>query len=206
MSTEAGRGNDLVTPPDFDQLYRHDVDPWRVGSSFYEQRKQALVLASLSQPDYVEVWDPACGTGHLVAQLAGRAKRVRASDASAPAIEIARRTCRGLANVQLDVAVLPGPVAERAVDDRRFDLMVIGEFLYYLEEPARSATLNRLDRYAAAQAEIVSVHWRRRPHDGWLSGEDVQREIVAHLTTRGWTATVHLDDPGFVLDTLRLDR
>ncbi len=36
--------------PDFEALYVRDPDPWQVGSSWYEQRKLSIVLASLPKP------------------------------------------------------------------------------------------------------------------------------------------------------------
>ena len=39
----------MVNVPDFDTLYRDDPDPWQVASSFYEQRKRAVLLASLTR-------------------------------------------------------------------------------------------------------------------------------------------------------------
>ena len=41
----------MIKVPDFEALYRRDADPWRVASSFYEQRKLDLVLAVLEPAD-----------------------------------------------------------------------------------------------------------------------------------------------------------
>ena len=87
----------MSQPPDFETLYRANHDPWRVGTSSYEQRKLDIVLACLSRPRYCLAWDPACGTGHLAARLAERCDRVLASDASEAAVALTTTECRAWA-------------------------------------------------------------------------------------------------------------
>ena len=43
----AGAGA-MIQPPDFEALYGREHDPWQVGSSWYEQRKLAVVAATSS--------------------------------------------------------------------------------------------------------------------------------------------------------------
>ena len=81
----------MVNVPDFDTLYRADPDPWDVASSFYEQRKRAVLLACLTRPSYASVWDPACGTGEPAAELVTRTDSGVATDSSMEAVPAARR-------------------------------------------------------------------------------------------------------------------
>jgi SAM-dependent methyltransferase len=185
--------------PNFEELYRANADPWAVGFSFYEQRKLQLLLAALSRPHYARAWDPACGTGHLAARLAQRTEHVLATDAAAAAVEITRRTCVGLPNVTVEQRSLPDP----ALDRETFDLVILGEFLYYLTDADRSASYALLESLTSPSAEVAAVHWRHHPHDAWLSGADVQAELVAAFGEHGWRLGVHLEDPDFVLHTLR---
>lgn len=185
-------------PPDFDAKYRADPDPWDVGGSPYEQRKRAVVLAGLRRPRYTGAWDPACGTGHLTADLAARCDRVVASDASATAARLAAERCAGLA-VDVSHRALP-----EAPDDAAFtpDLVLLSEVFYYLSDAERAATVAVVDARAAADAELVAVHWDGAPDDAWLSGRGAQTELVAQLLARGWRQRVHHEDDGFLLDTL----
>lgn len=184
-------------PPDFDAYYRADPDPWDVGSSAYEQRKRAVVLACLRRPRYGSAWDPACGTGHLTAELAARCDRVAASDGSATAADLARERCAGLP-VTVSHRALPDPPEEGF----RPDLVLLSEVFYYLADTVRAATLALIDARAARAAELVVVHWEGSPDDAWLSGPAAQQEVVSQLGERGWTHRIHHDDDGFLLDTL----
>ncbi|MGI8456568.1 MAG: methyltransferase [Propionibacteriaceae bacterium] len=190
----------MITP-DFEAMYAADPDPWRVGSSFYETRKRELVLAALGRPTYAAAWDPSCGTGHLVHRLAARCRTVLATDASPAAVELTSASCAGLDNVTVRRVAVPTDPGEHPVAG--FDLVVIAEFLYYLDPAGRAATLGLIHELAAAGAEVVAVHWRHQPHDGWRSGAEVQQEVLTTLGSLGWEPAVHVDDPDFVLDTMR---
>lgn len=190
-------------PPDFDAMYAGNPDPWDVGGSFYEQRKRAVVLAGLRRARYVSAWDPACGTGHLTADLAARCDRVVASDASATATGLARERCAGLPVTVSHRALPDAPDAPDALDGGFApDLLVLSEVFYYLPDPVRAATVALVDRLAAPDAEVVCVHWDGAPDDAWLSGRGAQSELVAQLVARGWTQRIHHEDEGFLLDTV----
>jgi SAM-dependent methyltransferase len=184
--------------PDFDAVYRADPDPWRVRSSHYETRKLAIVLACLSRESYRKAWDPGCGIGELAAHLASRADWILATDGSAEAVSLARGRCAGLGNVVLTQLKLPGiaPVGDA-------DLIVLSEFWYYLAQDARRESLEMIRCASSYDAELLSVHWRQRPHDAWLSGEDVQAEIASRLEATGWSRLVHHEDEAFVLNVHR---
>lgn len=186
-----------MTAPDFDRMYIEEGDPWKVGSSWYEQRKIAVALACLADPSYDRVLDPACGTGHLARAVAERSGMVVAKDASAPAVEIARRVCESVENVDIDVAALPYASGETAGP---FDLIVLSEFLYYLSPEMRRLTIGSVLDRAADRAEIIAVHWRDAPEDGTSSGDDVHIELRERLKVEGFRHQVAHFDEEFVVD------
>ena len=193
----------MIDLPDFDALYRRDPDPWNVRSSFYEQRKLSIVLACLQRPRYRFAWDPACGVGELAAELATRSERVLASDASAEAVRLTRQRGAGLTGLEIRRLALPDvPPAP----PRGFDLVVLSEFLYYLPAADRAATLAALATVVGEDAEVLSVHWRHHPHDAWLSGADVESEVVDGLVELGWRHRFRHDDRDFVVDGLERGR
>lgn len=195
----------MTQVPDFDALYRADPDPWRVRSSFYERRKLEIVLSCLSCATYDVAWDPACGVGELALRLADRATQVLATDASAEAVARTREqlagrdTSRG-AEIRVEVSALPAPPPG---DFPAPDLVVLSEFVYYLHAADRFASLAMIDAQAASAAELMTLHWRHRPDDGYLSGAAMQAEIGHHVGRSGWTPLVHHEDRDFVLDSYR---
>jgi SAM-dependent methyltransferase len=184
--------------PDFDALYRAEPDPWSVRTSPYEQRKLSIIMACLNRPHYEAAWDPTCGVGELAFQLADRAAHVLATDASAEAVALTRQRCADRTGVE--VAQLRLPLPPPCSD---LDLIVLSEFCYYLEAADRRSMMTMINSVAAGNGEVLSVHWRFKPHDGWLSGESVQREIAGGLRRSGWTQTTHHLDTNFILDVHR---
>ena len=81
----------MVNVPDFDTLYRADPDPWDVASSFYEQRKRAVLLAWCDPPSYRVGVDPDCGTVELAAEPVTRTDTGVATDSSVEAVPAAPR-------------------------------------------------------------------------------------------------------------------
>lgn len=197
----------MIDTPDLSDVHppwpeRPDPGPTTVRASFYEERKLATVLASLSQPRYRHVWDAACGTGELAARLAGRADELLATDSTVQAVRLARSRCHDLPQVHVHGWELPAAPPDLA----GLDLVVLSEIAYHLTEPERAALVSTLDAVAGDDAEVVALHWRYRPHDATLSGEEVETELVDRLTALGWRHRVQHDDEDFVLDSLERHR
>lgn len=193
----------VVNPPDFDRLYIEEQDPWRVGSSWYEQRKIAIVLATLAERNYSRALDPACGTGHLARELATRSDQVVATDASPAAIEITRATCATVENVAVGARTLPFEDAvqpDLADGDGPFDLIVLSEVLYYLSAEQRQQAVASVLQRAAQRVEVLAVHWREHPEDGAVSGDDVHAQLRADFKERGFRHQVAHFDEEFVID------
>lgn len=192
----------MSAPPDFDRLYVDEIDPWLVGSSWYEERKVGVVLAALAERRYAAALDPACGTGHLARALADRCDAVLACDASAPAIAVARTTCAGIDNVTLAVHAMPYRTAPYGISGPLgpFDLVVLSEVLYYLDAENREAAALGVIERAAPRVEVVAVHWRERTENAVASGDEVHAELREIFKTRGFRHQVAHFDEEFVLD------
>jgi len=201
----------VAEPAEFDDWYRDDPDPFGVRTRWYERRKRAVLLASLRLERYRCAWDPACGTGDLALALADRCALVVGSDVAPRAVALSRALTAGRPNVRIERNALPDVVGIPLVGSARpsageestdgFDLLVLAEVQYYLPAAARAATVAALDSAmrAPGPVELVSVHWRHHPHDGFLSGVDVTAELDAQLRGRGWASAVRHDDAEFVL-------
>jgi SAM-dependent methyltransferase len=151
----------------FDDLYRRHRDPWGFRTRWYETRKRQLTMAALPNRRYGSVFEPGCSIGLLTQLLAGRSDRVLAMDVSPAAVQQARA---GLAaHVQLQQGSVP-----QDWPAGRFDLVVLSELGYYLDEP----TCQQMAEMAATAAgDLVAVHWRHPVEDYPLTGDRVHQIV-----------------------------
>lgn len=189
----------MTRVPDFEAVYLAEHDPWQVATSWYERRKLAVLLASLPREHYRRVWEPGCGIGVATAALASRADEVVASDASAVAVERARRRTSELGHVRVEHSGLPEVPLAGIVD-----LVVVAEFLYYLDDLA--AALNAVWSVCGPGTELVFVHWAHRPHDAFLDGLETQEAVRRQAADRQSKPLVRHHDRDFLLDVYEATR
>ena len=157
---------------DFDRRYRADEDPWRFGSSLYEQFRYDSIVEAVGERTYHRAFEPACSIGVLTARLASIAEQVVAVDASPAAISAARQRLVGLDNVDLHVGVLPEWWPEGD-----FDLIVFSELGYYWDVPGLDDLLSRLGGVVRPGGVLVAVHWLGTSPDHLLSGRTVHERL-----------------------------
>lgn len=177
----------------FDRLYTRSDDPWQVATRVYEQRKADLLIACLTHPRYARAYEPGCGTGELTLKLAPRCDHVWAGDASAPAVRIARERTHALPQVRVDLQQLPRDWPA----GHAFDLIVISEWAYYLDEPA----VRRLAQDCAASlrpgATLLACHSRARFDDRRCETAQVHAAFARAL---GQPPSVHHEEAEFLID------
>ena len=143
------------------RLYDASPDPWAFETSWYEQRKYALTLASLPRERYASAYEPGCSIGVLTRLLAGRCDSLLASDLITRAVEAARSRVRDLGNVRVEQLDTP-----REWPDGSFDLIVLSELAYFLQPPEVVELARRTGASLVAGGNVVAVHWRG-PIDAW---------------------------------------
>jgi SAM-dependent methyltransferase len=159
----------------FHAMYATSDDPWGFTERWYERRKYALTLASLSSERYDRVFEPGCSIGVLSAELVLCSDQLLCMDVSPRAVELARRRLerhRGRASVIIGDLVTDWPSG-------RFDLIVLSEVLYYLEPAELDEIIQRLPRSLTDGGEVVAVHWRRKVEEYPQSGDDVHDRLLA---------------------------
>lgn len=189
-----------VAADHFERLYRADADPWRVASAWYERRKRGLLLAALGREHYRHALEPGCGTGELTRCLALRCAQVCAVDV-APAA--AARCGERMAGEGLDhVAVLPLDLPRQWPDvpPDGFDLIVLSEVAYYLDDAALRAFLHGVDASLGAGGELVACHWLP-DFDDRLQPTDALHAALGALP--GLVCTARHEEPEFRLDVWR---
>jgi SAM-dependent methyltransferase len=176
----------------FASLYQDSDDPWLLRDRWYERRKRALTLAALPDEHYGRIYEPGCANGELTSELAARCDTLLAADLNPAAVDLARRRVSYLQNVQVEQRAMPDDWP-----DGEFDLIVISEVAYYLNERQLSGLIARLTASLSKGGTVIACHWRR-PIEGWPhSGDHVHGELRARLALPSLS---HYQDNDMVLD------
>lgn len=184
----------------FEALYAANDDPWSVRAAWYEQRKRALVLASLGRARYRSAFEPGCGNGEMSAALAARCDRLLACDGSASAVAAAQKRLQAsdAGTVRIEQCGLPDgwPRAER------FDLVVISELAYYFDAAAIEQMLARACASLDEGGELVLCHYLHDFDDRVTATEDAHALAGA---MPGLVRVAHHLDQDFLLEAWRKD-
>ncbi len=141
----------------FDELYGASDDPYSVRTRWYEQRKRALLMAALPNPRYRRAFEPGCGVGELTVELAGRCDTVLASDFSEQAVRVTRQRTGDMAHVQVERQTLPADWPRHVLS---FDLIVLSELAYFLDESRVQELARCCGRSLVADGTLVACDWR----------------------------------------------
>ncbi|GAA0468046.1 methyltransferase [Actinoplanes capillaceus] len=179
----------------FTGLYLAKDDPWDIASKWHDRRKFAVTMASLPRERYERCYEPGASVGTLTRMLAGRCGEVLAVDSVPEAVGLLRQNTADLPNVRAERAELPAELP-----DGTFDLVVIGDLLYYLSAADLTALLDGLVQRLEPGGDLVSVHFRDRENGGNYDGFNAHAALFA---TAGLTPVVHHEDEWFLLDVLR---
>ena len=104
---------------------------------------------------------------------------------------------RDLPNVRVERAILPAELP-----DGTFDLIVIGDLLYYLSAEDLAATVDGLLARLEPGGDLVSVHFRDRENGGSYDGFNAHGPLGGRP---GLTSVVHHSDEWFLLDVWRAE-
>src|SRR3989442_1432643 len=108
-------------------MYMAKDDPWDLATKWHDRRKYAVTVASLPREHYRRCYEPGASIGHLTRLLAERCDEVLATDAIEAAVVQGREVVADRPNVRFERATLPADLP-----DGTFDLVVVGDLLYYL--------------------------------------------------------------------------
>lgn len=179
----------------FDELYAERDDPWDLSSSDYERHKLALLLASLPHARYRLAFEPGCAIGVTTEALAGRCDRIIAMDGSPSAVHQTRDRLAGADHVS---AVLGRVPADWPAES--FDLIVVSELLYYLDDDARLAVAGLASQTLAPDGHVMAVHWRHPFREAHVTGDQVHAELADRLRSAGLAVVTCQVEEDFLLD------
>lgn len=183
MSTPAGY---------FEDMYAAAPDPWHLASRWYERRKHALTVAVLTRDRYSSAFEPGCSVGALTALLAPRCDRLLATDRVPAALEVARRRLGDVPGLRLEAMAVPDQFPPGG-----FDLVVLSEIGYYLDEPGLDRLLTAATASLVRGGELVAVHWRHPVADHALTGDRVHQRLDSAV---GLGRVSRLEEDDFLLE------
>lgn len=185
----------MVTQPTSDAYFREvwadDDDPWDHGSRWYETRKYGLTISALPAERYRRGFEPGCGAGFLTVRLAERCDALVAMERSARGADVTRRRCGEHPGVE----VLDGRIPEEWPDGT-FDLVVLSELLYYLDDAQLAAAIHQTGDCLQPGGHVLAVHYRRRVPEHARLGDDVHAALRAAFGT----PLANYTEDDFVLD------
>ncbi len=170
----------------FHDLYAASDDPWQLAERSYEQRKFDITIASLPRAHYASAFEPGCSIGVLTQRLAARCDRVLATDPAAPLDQARLRV------PDQHVSFERGSVPQDWPDGT-FDLIVLSELLYYLDEDHRSDVLTRCLKALLPSGHLVLVHWRHAFDVAACTGDEAHDEVAAHLDLQAIVSHLETD-------------
>lgn len=176
----------------FEEVYAQGPDPYGLGARWYEQRKIALLLASLPHRRYQRVLEPACGVGELTLQLAPRCAHLLAFDFDRRAVEQARSRLFQWPQVQVRQLVLP---QEFPHQEGPFDLIVLSEIGYFLQAAELGALAKLCRDSLTPDGCLAACHWLADFEQRTLHSPFVHAQLGASLAP-----VASYTDVDFVLD------
>jgi SAM-dependent methyltransferase len=154
----------------FEQMYAADPDPWGFATSAYEREKYAASLAALPPRRFARALEVGCSIGVFTGLLAARCDDLLAVDVSPTALAIAHQRCPG---VRFAECRIPGEWPSG-----RFDLVVLSEVLYYLNDADSAAAALCLGATLRPGGCALLVHYLG-PTDYPASGDAAAERFIA---------------------------
>nr|WP_228494494.1 PIG-L family deacetylase [Clavibacter sp. VKM Ac-2873] len=181
----------------FDAAYARAEDPWRVQTRWYERRKRLATLAALPDERYGRALEIGCSIGVTTAGLAERADELLAVDVAPTAVERARARLADAPHVRLEVRDVGADWPAGA-----FDLVVMSEVGYYLDDAAFDRVLAALPDALGAAGTLVACHWRHPEGDFQRTGDEVHARLAA---VPGLHVLMRHEEDDFLLEVLSAD-
>lgn len=150
--------NRFKTRRKMNRVFSRGEDPYRYRSSPYELARLEAMSGALGARSWRSALEVGCAEGAFTERLASRAGELTAIDISGVALARARaRIAPGGAQfVEADIRDWS------PADGARFDLIVLGDVLYYLDKPmvaeAFKKTFHRIAGWLSAGGRLILAH------------------------------------------------
>jgi predicted TPR repeat methyltransferase len=182
-------------PSYFDRLYREKPDPWDFTTSDYEARKYAATLEALGGRRFHSAFEVGCSIGILTRQLAPKCDSLLAIDVAQAAVAKAQANCTALPQVTIQRMRIP-----QEWPDRKFDLILLSEVLYFLCLDDIAATADHSIASLESGGAVLLVHWTGETD--YPCGGNAAVEHYLTRCGRQLISKAHRQKPEYRLDLL----
>jgi SAM-dependent methyltransferase len=179
----------------FDAKFERNADPWRYAQSWYEARKRVLLLAALPRARYRNAFEPGCANGMLSAELALRCDQLLCADFAPHAVSAARERLAAFAHVSVQTLAMP-----HDWPPGRFDLLVLSEFVYYLDARDCAQLATRAIAALDHDGTLALCHWRHGGESWMLDAASVHEAFSAAASSASLLRAAQIADADFLID------
>lgn len=148
------------TKAKMDRVFSRGEDPFQYRGSPYEGERLAAMERSIADRRWRSALEVGCAEGDFTERLVRHAEQITALDISPVALARARKRAPGAEFVEADLRDFPGGT---------YDLIVLGDVLYYLDKPmvrdAFEKTCARVAVWLAPEGRLVLAHAFATPEE-----------------------------------------
>lgn len=143
-------------------------------------------VSEMISPDD-NVLECACGTGMLTSVIAGRCRKLIATDISEKMLDKARKNCREIGNIAFEIA----DITALEYPDNSFEKVVAGNVIHLLDDPR--GALSELDRVCTPGGKLIIPTYINKTPNGKTSrfasavgkaGADFRQQFTAESYRR----------------------
>lgn len=181
----------------FDKMFAASEDPWAFRERWYEKRKRDLTLASLLRQQYQRVFEPGCANGELSLALAERSVGFLGLDICERAVALARARLAQQTAATVNVGQVPEDWPAGS-----FDLIVLSELGYYLDEQQWVEVIKLAQRSLRPRGTLLACHWLHPIEGCPMTGAQVHQLLNQHVSLH---RNVRHEEADFVLEVWSSD-
>ena len=175
----------------FEALFSADPDPWNFKTSSYERKKRVQTIGALGGRRFHKGVEIGCATGVLTKELANICDQIVGIDVSECALSIARESLCSHLNIDFRQGEIPSDWPAGT-----FDLIVLSEVLYFLDEREIRETSACAYRSLVPGGVVLAINWIG-PTELRLDGHEVIRLFAK---AGEWTRVCVMKTPQFRID------
>lgn len=166
----------VITLDGFNAKFAANPDPWNTFTDRDEELKRKAIIHAMGPARLGRVWEPACGNGSNIRHLARRSLRLKSSDGSPEAVEIA--ICNNKSSQRVDISRAVLPAMQNA---EQYDAIILAEILYYLKDAEIRQLAISLDHHLKPGGRLILAHHHVIFHDFVQRAQFVHYKLDRYL-------------------------